>query len=67
MQIEEVTHNTPDNGSGVHFFTAVLFEDWEFWTAGPSGHIREQVLIELALYQSVERAILVKVYVPRIN
>jgi len=66
MQIEEVSHN-PDAQGVAHYFTAVLFEDWEFWTAGPSGHIREQVLIDLSLYQSVSRAIVVKVYVPRVN
>lgn len=66
MQIEEVIHGESYNGVP-HYFTAVLFEEWDFWTSGPSGHIREDVLIQLSLYQNVDRAILVRVYVPRIQ
>lgn len=66
MQIEELS--TGDSHSGTpYYFSAILFEDWEFWTAGPSSHIRENVLIELMLYQSVSRVQLVKVYVPHVQ
>lgn len=66
MQTEEVSHGDPFNGTP-HFFSAVLFEDWEFWIAGPSSHIREQVLSELSLYRDVSRVYLIKVYVPRVQ
>lgn len=67
MQIEEMmTTGNPFNGTP-HYFTAVLFEDWEFWTAGPSGPTLQGVQQELALYQHVSRAQIVKTYVPLIH
>lgn len=66
MQIEEVSVGDSHTGQ-VHYFTAVLFRDWEFWTAGPSSHSRAQVLAELAIYRDVVRVQLVRTYVPYVN
>ena len=66
MQIQEVTYGSSLEGVA-HYFSAVLFEGWGFWTSGPSHHIGDEVLVALSQYQNVERAVIVKVYVPRIN
>lgn len=67
MQIEDITPDCDSYNGVAHYFSAVLFEGWQFWTAGPAGHIRDHVISDLLQYQNVERAVIARVYVPRIN
>lgn len=66
MQIEDLTPGDSTSGTP-YYFSAVLFEGWEFWTAGPSHHIRDYLLAELVQYQNVTMARIVKVYVPHVQ
>lgn len=64
MQIEEFNTNTGPSFGTPYYFSAVLFEGWEFWSPGPQGPIKQTLLIELAVMHNVTRAVIVKTYVP---
>ena len=64
MQIEDVVSNSAPYNGTPYYFSAVLFEDWEFWTAGPHGPTRAKILEALALFQQVAQVQIVKTYVP---
>lgn len=63
MHLEEITAGSALTGEPL-YFTAVLYEGWEFWVAGPSGHTRNEVLLGLTGLHNVERVQVVKTYVP---
>lgn len=64
MQIEDVVSDASSYNGTPHYFSAVLFEDWEFWSPGPSGPTRAGIIEQLALYQQVLKVQIVKTYVP---
>jgi hypothetical protein len=66
MQIEEVEYGSAYTGTP-HWFSAILFEGWAFWTAGPSHHIKNEVLAKVSVMPNVKRVQLVKVYVPFVH
>jgi hypothetical protein len=65
MHITEVS--TPVTEGAVYFYTAVLFEDYEHYIAGPSGPDKHKVVAELQLYHGVVQATLIQAYVPHIH
>lgn len=67
MQIERVTSNAGPYGGTPYYFSAILYEDWEFWSPGPSGPIEQKILEDLALYHSVISVQIIKTYVPFVN
>lgn len=67
MQIERVASNAAPYNGTPYYFSAVLYEDWEFWSPGPSGPAEDAILQTLALYHNVVCVQIVKTYVPFIN
>lgn len=66
MQIEEVTEGAPEEGNE-YYFSAVLFEGFPFWTAGPHGESSQQVKADLALFHGIHKVQIVKTYVPSVH
>lgn len=65
MQIEEVTAGEPGPDTAVRYYTAVLYEDWEVMTSGPSGDSKAAVLAELQLYHGIEAVTLIAAHIPK--
>ena len=67
MQIEDQITTALPYSATPHYFSAILFHGWRFWAAGPEGPTRAGILDQLALYDSVDRAIIIKTYVPTVG